>query len=212
MLNEFDPVKVNLIHYWPFDGNFSDVVSNKKAKPHSAPFSNDHNGKANSSLDLNNGHVSVPNGIYFNGDFTITVWTMLRIITSGSILDFANNQNSNGEISDNIILGFNNSANVYLRIFNGTADSLTIVDSPLILNQWCFISACLENRTTKIYLNGTLVDSKNSSQIPINITRTSNYIGKSNWNNLMTDLKIDELKIYNRALNEAEILKEMGKN
>ena len=97
MFNEFDPVKANLTNYWPFDGNLIDVVGGKHMTiGQNASFSSDNNGNTNSSLDLNNGYVKAPDGIYFNGDFTITVWVMPRKFTNGSrLLDFAI-LNSNG--------------------------------------------------------------------------------------------------------------------
>ena len=209
-MNEFDPKKLNLINYWPFDGNFVDIVTGKYLTlGKSVTFSNDHNEKENSALDLNNGYVEAPEGIYFNGDFTISAWFMLRKNTSyARILDFGN-----GQASDNIVLTFlEQNTHFYLYINNGNYSFNNIVPNPLNLNQWYFITACLENTTTRIYLNGSLVLT-DKNIIPRNITRSKNYIGKDNWGaNVMTDGKIDELKIFNRALNKNEILQQMESN
>ena len=211
-LNEFDPKKLNLINYWPFDGNRVDIVTGKYlTMGQSAFFSNDHNQNENTALDLNNGYVQAPEGIYFNGDFTISAWVMLKKDTKyGRILDFGN-----GQRSDNIVLSFSDNLTrmVYLYTINESAEKSSIATSALNLNEWYFITACLENNTIKIYLNGSLVLSDQTQIIPRNITRTKNYIGKSNWEgDEMVDGKIDELKIFNRALNASEILNQMESN
>ena len=170
-----------------------------------ATFSNNRNGKANSSLDLKNGYAQAPEGVYFNSDFTITAWVMLRKNTVWArIIDFGNG------IQDNIILCFIGAyINPYFEILYGIPAKGITASSPLVLNQWYFISASLQNETANLYLNGTLV-STGLSQKPKNITRTTNYVGKDNWGYSTADCKIEELKIYNKALNQTEILKEMN--
>ena len=37
-------------------------------------FTLDRNGKSNAALALNMGYTSVPNGVYFNSAFTISLW------------------------------------------------------------------------------------------------------------------------------------------
>jgi hypothetical protein len=42
--------------------------------------------------------------------------------------------------------------------------------------------------------------------VPPNVTRTNNFVGRSNWvSNEYYDGAVDELRVYNRALNAAEI-------
>ena len=48
-------------------------------------------------------------------------------------------------------------------------------------------------------------------QIYQEIIRSSNYIGKSNWNTIPNDTeKYDDLKFFNRALNKTEIFTKIG--
>lgn len=60
--------------------------------------------------------------------------------------------------------------------------------------------------TMDIYVNDQLVVSEKRQPL-VNTRRTSNYIGRSNWCERDPDFKgrIENLHIYNRALNEAEI-------
>ena len=158
----------------PFDGDLIDEVGGKNmAMGQSASFTNDKNGKASSALDLNVGYVKAPNGVYFNGDFPITLWAMLRTASDWArILDFADGQ------SDEIIFGFSysNTGKVLISVSISLADKTeSYTDQLLILNQWVFLGATLKGNIAKIYVNGTL-QSTGSSHVPRNLTRNNNLI------------------------------------
>ena len=101
-------------------------------------FTNDRNAKPASALDLKAGYVQAAEGIYFDGDFTITAWVMLRkYSTWAAILDFGN-----GPRSNNIILSFCGlNKNVAFQIYYGSNQTLMNSKEILILNKWYFISA-----------------------------------------------------------------------
>jgi hypothetical protein len=42
--------------------------------------------------------------------------------------------------------------------------------------------------------------------VPVNVMRTSNYVGKSLWADPLANAIYDELRIYNRALDVVEII------
>ena len=81
------------------------------------------------------------------------------------------------------------------------------VNTGITLNQWSHVIAVYENNTTKLYLNGSLVDSAESITMP-----TSDYsfsIGAkdndgSSFGSFFDGL-IDEVRIYNRALSPTEV-------
>lgn len=70
-----------------------------------------------------------------------------------------------------------------------------------------FYCATIGGDSMKIYVNGVLVAQKAGHPI-LNVERTSNYIGRSNWCNADPDFHgfMDEVRIYNRALSAGEIL------
>jgi hypothetical protein len=94
------------------------------------------------------------------------------------IIDFGN-----GQASANIIFSmFTNSLTLFGKIYNYSDTSLVLSTSPIInLNQWYFVSFVLSGTTGYIYVNGSQVATTTLLLVPNNITRTSNYIGKSNW-------------------------------
>ena len=76
------------------------------------------------------------------------------------------------------------------------------------LNQWYFISFVLSGTTGYIYVNGSQVRT-GTLNVPNNIIRTANYIGKSNNpSDSNADAVFDEFKIYQRALSSVEIMNE----
>ena len=201
-----------LVNYWSFDNCLLDFIGGKNmVMGQYASFTNDRNEIVSSALDLNRGYVQAPEGIYFHGDFTITAWVVLRSVSQWArILDFGN-----GTTSDNILLIFcrDQSSIVEVSVYSrNVQDISTFTNESLILNKWNFVSAVVKDKTAKIYYNGTLKAS-GGIMIPRNVTRVKNYIGKSNWvSNQNADGKVDELKFFNRALNETEILNEMNEN
>ena len=164
---------------------------------------------------MNFGYRKFPPGVYFNGDFTVTFWIYLRSFSSGSgtgIFDFAN-----GTPNDNIMIAMQ----VYSIGIRTTLCKSSQCSTDLNMigqfesNKWYFISIVLENSALMIYVNGVLnvLGTIQLINIPFNVTRNSNYVGGTNFgftggNSL--DGKIDDLKIFNRSLNQTEINIEMN--
>ena len=108
---DYSSINPYLTNYWPFNNDYRDIVSGAHmfGGGGSISFTKDRLNTNNGALYLNNAYLQVPSGIYFKGDFTITVWVKLHQISAFSrVIDFGN-----GQGSDNIILGFNqgNTAN-----------------------------------------------------------------------------------------------------
>ena len=205
------PNPCGLINYWPFNGNYDDVIGGANLfGGQSFSLSANRNGMISSALELqSNGYLQAPTGVYFNGDFSVTFWFYL-LDTPGQysrVFDFGN-----GESSDNIYLSYNN--NLMIGYFNGDTSVCSISSSqnPNI-NTWYFVGFVLSSGKLTIYFNGvSSIDSFSNNFKPINISRKNNYIGKSNWPDLQVHQKIDDLKFFNRALNITEIASEKASN
>jgi len=163
---------------------------------------------AKSAIYFNGGYLQVPNGVYFSGDFTFTAWVYLKSYQSWSrFFEFGNGLGSDNVIfamvystSQLIGLTFDGSSQSYIE----TSSSTTIIN----LYEWNFISFVLSNLTGYIYVNGDQV-ANGILNVPNNITRTKNYIGKS-YSPLGSnaDAIYDELKIYQDALSSIDIKNE----
>ncbi len=64
-----------LLNSWSFNGDYTDSVGGANVIDGSNyGLTNDRYGNANSVLNLTNGYVQLPPGVYFSGPFTVTVW------------------------------------------------------------------------------------------------------------------------------------------
>jgi len=186
--------------------NLSDVVGAANLFGGSSySFTYDRFCTPNSAIYFNKGYLQVPAGVYLKGDFTVIAWIYLKSYQSWSkIFDFGN-----GSGSDNVLLTMIET-NPQIRgyTFNGSSYSIIQTSSVINLNEWYFISFVLSGTTGFIYVNGNQVVT-GKLQIPNNIIRKSNYIGKSNWaSDLNADAIYDEFKIYQVALSSIDIMNE----
>jgi hypothetical protein len=216
-----------LINYWAFNGDVNDALGNAHLYGGvNAALTFDRFGVPNSALSLRNGYYKVPAGVYFSGNqLTIMAWVKIRNIQSWSrLIDFGipNSVANNPPLEAVFLsLSFSNTGNPYLRYQSGSSNffedkSLKSVD----LNQWKHIACIFSYPYYSIYIDGvetTTSGSKTSLAwlMLTNITRTSNFIGRSNWifnGDKDADADFDDLKIFDRALSQKEITFEMNNN
>jgi hypothetical protein len=194
-------------NYWPMS-NVSDLVGAANLfGGENYSFVPDRFCSPNSAIYFNKGYLQVPEGVYFSGDFTVTAWIYLKSYQSNSrIFDFGNVT----------------SYNVFLAMVDKTSqiEGSTIIDlspshinstSIINLNEWYFISFVLSGTTGFIYVNGNQV-ANGTINIPNNLQRTTNYIGKSNFGDQNADAIYDEFKIYQGALSSDDIMNEYQLN
>jgi len=122
----------------------------------------------------------------------------------------------NGENQDNIVFARRGTSDDITFHFNHPDYKLTTITDGIVNNDFQLYCATNDNTgLTKIYINGQNFLSEQLEPIR-NIVRNSNFIAHSNWPQNDPNLygKIDDLRIYNRALNEAEIaeLYKMGES
>lgn len=192
------------IHYWPFSNTYSDVNGKINVYYGSGfKITKDRFQNSKSALDLNKGYLKLSSDVYFGQELTITVWVYIRSHeTYSRIIDFGN-----GEYQDNIILGFSGSSeHAYFEIHSGKySKGHLIANKTVPLNNWIFIAAVLSRGIARLYYNCELVAS-GPQYMPKNVTRFSNFIGKSNWfADKYFNGVLDEIKIYNRPVSLEEL-------
>ena len=94
--------------------------------------------------------------------------------------------------------------------FVGTASGLLAASggATLPLNQWSYLAVTFDGSQVRTYLNGTLA---NTQALSASITARGNtlYIGSDSRPSQFAKGLLDELRIYNRALTQAEIQADM---
>ena len=197
-----------LINFWPFDGNANDVVGGADmVYGANATFTNDRTGKSLSAIDLNEGYYTLSPGIYFNKCYTVSFWLFLKSFQPlrPSIIDFKSS------LENMIICVDSSHALLLITCFLNDCSEYLYSKTILSLRIWYHFSFVLKGNTIFIYVNGALEASSSNQFIPIHMT-SLNYLGKSNSDDPNMNGIIDDLKIFDFAMNSSQILKNMNLN
>ena len=139
----------------------------------------------------------------FTGGFSSGVWVYPTSTASWSrFFDFGN-----GGTSNNIFLarnGTTSTLNYTVRI--GSSSQQLEVANAIELNKWQYFSVVQQaNGCTTLYKNGVSIGT-GSVQVPANLTRTLNYVGKSNVSSdPLFAGQMSNLSIWNRPLSAGEV-------
>jgi hypothetical protein len=159
------------------------------------------------SFDGSDNYIQLPSGVYFNGgSFTISAWVYPTAFNSWSrVIDFGNGPNA-----DNVLLAITNgtSGRPDLGIHTPYGNNDFEANASLPLNQWSFVAATFDSGTTHatIYIDGNDAGDTTFGFGPDDVTRTDDYIGRSNWSSDgYAQGSIDDVRIYNYALSAAQV-------
>ena len=151
-------------------------------------------GNSDSAVYLNQGYFIAPEGVYFSGDHTVSVWIkVIDFESNARIIDFGN-----GQSSDNIVLtiSYNGNERPSSTIYNSNhRDQFVKSNVTLIQNVWTHLVHTYSNGICNIYLNAVLT-ATDTCKPPSAVIRQSNYVGKSNWNDPNLNAEIDELRKF----------------
>ena len=162
------------------------------------------NGGDSFNLNGTNQYFDVTDGF---DDFSNGI-TVLAFVNFGSasswerILDFGL-----GDASNNILLARAGTTNnlIFQLYGNGSIYFTKSLTNAITNNNWGFYGARLDGSEYKIFNQSSSVTGSDSS-LPTNVSRTINYIGRSNWGvDSYFESKIGVVAVYNRALNDSEI-------
>ena len=114
----------------------------------------------------------------------------------------------NGAGIDNILV-FINAGNLGVSVYLGTTvNQYTNVYPNVNDNIWRrFVWTLSVSGVWTVYINGVVVWSMSGQTYPSAISRSLNYIGKSNWNDPYFTGAVDEFKMYNSVLTQDDICK-----
>lgn len=197
-----------MISWWDGDNNTLDLASgNNGTLVGGATYAPGMVGQA-FSFDGVDGHVDLPDGFAdFTSGFTVALWAnptsygyWARFIDLG-----------NGQADNNILFDRRStSTDLALEVYDGYGSStgMAYAVDAITNNEWHHYAATLDAAgKVKMYKDGLpLVLAADTTGLPNNVTRTSNFIGRSNW---LSDGyyagSLDEVQIFNRVLDAAEI-------
>ena len=145
------------------------------------------------SLDLTTGMTLEA---WVNPSDWMTGWTTLLMKEQNGGLVYSLNPNSNTNVPS--IITFVNGAERYHR-----------AGSQLVPNKWVHLAATYDGQNQRMYVDGVLVSSKAQTGPILASTGRLSIGGNSIWGEYFKGM-IDEVRIYNRALTNAEIQKDMA--
>ena len=110
-IDDMSSINANLINHWPFNNNLNDIIGGSHMiNGINYVFSTDRLNTPYSAVYLNDGYIQIPDGIYFNGDFTISVWVKIHTHRYCSrIVDFGGTART-----DNVCFGLGGILNLIL--------------------------------------------------------------------------------------------------
>lgn len=192
-----------MTYNWPLNGDFRETIQGADLTNFGCIYETEV-GTTNQYLYMKDAYLKAPSGVYFNGDFTISVWVKVITIRQWArVLDFGG-----GPDSDNVFLTLdeNSTGRPFIIILNGAFEGTRqYTNTAIPLNKWVHLVTSVTGTTGKVYLDGV-----NTGTVTLNIAangvRTSNYIGKSNWpGDALSDAYIRSLKIFNVGLSAGQV-------
>lgn len=214
-----------LVGYYPFSGNANDASNNANhGTVAGATLTTDRRGNANSAYAFggysNSGHIKVLNSpsLQFANTMTISLWYWLNTYsgmdgyggnsTYGLHTLVAKDHDSGGFFSRVAGDAPNNAQNIHLSNTNTRFDvSGAFQGVTAHLNTWIHVVFVVSNSQVKLYKNGVLVSTSPlaaPATFPTANTRDL-YFGKYRDSWYPLNGKLDDIRIYNRALTDSEV-------
>ena len=198
-----------LVGYWPFNGNANDESGNgNHGTVNGATLITDRFGNANKAYGFNkaNGNfILVGNNPLFNGTSSISGW-FYSIDPAGGPLVHIGSDNSTVGNCNGYFIGLGST-----DYFSGS--SISIAASCIgslntgvnaLSSTWYHFILVRNASTLIVYINGFLVGTKSFNNI--NIPANNIFFGSTfSSNSAFFNGKLDDIRIYNRALTQAEI-------
>lgn len=210
-------LEAGLIAYYPFDGNANDESGNSlNGTIEGAQLTTDRHDTVNSAFlfsnDLDVITVNDNDLLDITSELTISAWIKLtsgningsrivdKIISGtgqGFLLDLYNPSNNSSEITNTIR-------------FIGQEGLTNITQQEVKTGEWTHILSSYKAGLVRIYINGTLVSETTESTNELLVNSEDLQIGNNIYGSgslLYSPFrgKIDDVRIYNRALTSAEV-------
>lgn len=208
-----------LIAYYPFNGNAVDESGNGlNATVNAALLTTDKKGISNSAYFFNgtNSYISVPhNGLFdvqTTGKFSFSYWMNASSLNDTKLSVILSKQIGYASLQDGWNNGIETNFLAATRMQNGTSSSLVTISNlvPISVNSDYMITVTFDKSKDSIcqYVNDQLISSKTIGSGLIGDNSSNFLIGMPSWdagNVKNFHGKIDEVRIYNRALTYSEI-------
>ncbi|HMG15617.1 MAG TPA: LamG domain-containing protein [Saprospiraceae bacterium] len=203
-----------LMAYYPFNGNAKDKSGNCiNGLVSGAVIVSDRFGRTNSAYLFNgnlDNYIYIPNAEFLQTDeYSYSVWCQLAVLPDeeSSFFVMANGSTLHDQIINTVNHGVNQNGWNASGYNLGTPKQFILnSNKDLEINKWIHYVVTRSAKNMKLYLNGNLevVDSSLNVVYP-DYGAPEIYIGKRSNSTYAFHGKIDDIRIYNRAINEKEV-------
>ncbi|HET9053696.1 MAG TPA: LamG-like jellyroll fold domain-containing protein, partial [Cyclobacteriaceae bacterium] len=206
------PVYDGEVFYMPFDGSFIELVSVTNATVVGTPgFSTDAIAGTNSYAGAADSYVKFPiAGLGLEDEFTVAFWYKVNTTPDRASILSIGPPGINTRTSGFRLFREGGSNPVKSNIGLGTGESWND-GGGISATEWVFFSMVVGNGSHGIYVNGTLLRPESDYVGEISWTDTeflsigSGAPNFTEWGHLSDRSQIDELRIFNKKLTQAEI-------
>ena len=220
-------VLASIAHSWDFNQNVADrqplgvtVLPDAEGMLNVA-FATDRYGQLQSALALTNGYITLPDDVYFSGAFTLTAWVNFQqAASSGRLLSCGPATDNADSNADNVIMSYSFMNHGALSMLTSRGQSVTTLDTTIQFStaMWVFMAFTLNSDSqASVYIDGMTVN-VGPMVTPRPVTRSRCFIGKNSDSeldantNANADLLLDDMFIFDRGLEEHEVLVAMELN
>lgn len=216
----YRPVYDGEIFYLPFDGDYTELVNIRAAAVSGAPgFVDGVSGKAYAGAA--NAFLTFPSAGLLGSQFSAVFWYKVNASPDrAGILTIGPPDPARPNAMNNRTAGFRlfrenagGKQRFKLNVGNGSADNWfdggAAADIDPASGTWAHIAFTISNSQVTVYINGQVVSQGNFPGISWNgcdiITIASGAPRFTEWGHLSTQSLMDELRLFNKALSQAEI-------
>jgi len=207
----------NLVGYWPFEGDLSDKSGNNNNGTSIGTIGTTGfvSGKINQALSLSGtNYIEIPDSLSLDitDQITLEAWVYPNTWNDSYENSILTKAGDNDYGVWNLHYKTEDDHGFRFELNNGAVDNVNVFETPPAPPsspaQWYHVVGVYDGSTMSLYLNGILTNSKAVAG-PISTNDDPLRIGKQLWwgaTYSYWDGLIDEVKIYNRALNASEVL------
>jgi len=206
---EFSHLTINdssLVGYWSMDVNARDLSNNNNDGTLTGnAFINSSSGVYGGALELDGtgDYVEIATDSSINVFTAITVCSWIKPSLVGNTFQriVAKSNGANG--AGGYALALNPSDKSFYLLLNGSLD--TFVTTSISANNWYFICGTADGTKTRIYLNSSIIKENSLVTIPGSNANSLRVGSDAGIASREFNGSIDEVMIFNRALNETEV-------
>jgi hypothetical protein len=199
-----DPLTRGLVAYYPFNGDAQDASGNRNHGTVSgATLTTNRFSSPNSAFYFSGkgGHISVPDSPTLGGTNGLSLTAWITVEPGG----MEQPRILHKHVFDLGLSDRSGTPQVFFNISRLEDGVATVKTSPISSNQWVFLAGTYDRQTLRLYTNGVLAAQTNTS-IPIELSDLPIGIGRNlESNSDWFKGCMDDVRIYNRALSEAEV-------